>query len=374
MPTLNIFDKPFDEGTITKLEIFEKYLDSWLPTFILSKYDRPIQIFDLFAGAGVDIKGVEGSPLRILRIIQKYTPILRSKNKKVNLYLNDFDKSKITTLKDKCYEKIKEYDIEDVVILNISEIPFDKFLIEYKSKLDYGCNLIFIDQNGFKEVTEDVFKYLINIDTSEFIFFISSSYLHRFAKDPEIQKYHPKFDFSKIVNCNRKDVHRIICQEFHKYVPQNIKNFGLLPFSIMKSDNNNVYGLIFVSKHILGADKFLDVVWKMNFLNGNANYDIDEDVKKAQIDLFDGKSMTKIEGFQNKLNDLILKNKLITNRDFYEHTINAGHIPKHAFEEIVKMKKNGLINFDGRSPLVNYKKVVKERRIIAFKILKSEEN
>ncbi|MBX3006832.1 MAG: hypothetical protein KF816_02275 [Melioribacteraceae bacterium] len=49
MPSIDIFDKPFDEGTEAKLEIFEKYLEEWLPPFVMSSFQYPIQIFDLFA-------------------------------------------------------------------------------------------------------------------------------------------------------------------------------------------------------------------------------------------------------------------------------------------------------------------------------------
>ncbi len=54
MVVKDFFDEPFDEGTLTKLEIFEKYLDHWIPTFIKGKYKKPIQIFDFFAGIGYD--------------------------------------------------------------------------------------------------------------------------------------------------------------------------------------------------------------------------------------------------------------------------------------------------------------------------------
>lgn len=369
MPIKNIFDKPFDEGTISKLEIFENYLDSWLPTFILYDFNKPIQIFDLFAGAGYDKNNIEGSPLRSLRIIRKHGPKLRNKKKIVYLYLNDLDTNKISTLTEYCNEKIKEYNIEDVVKLIITNTSFIDFLRKNTTKLDSGCNLIFVDQNGFKEVTEKVFKYLINLELSEFIFFISSSFIHRFSDDPEVQKFHPKFDFIKIKTSNRKVVHNIICREFEKYVPSNIKNYSVIPFSIMKSDKNNVYGLIFVSKHIRGADKFLDVVWKMNDLNGNANFDIDEDIKKAQPDLFNGKSLTKIEAFQNNLEELILNKMLLHNFDVYIHTLNEGHIPRHAYEKIVDMKKEMLIDYEAKSPLVNYNQIFKNKRIVEFKVL-----
>lgn len=39
--------KPFDEGTLKKLEIFELYTREWLPTFLMSEYET-IYIFDFF--------------------------------------------------------------------------------------------------------------------------------------------------------------------------------------------------------------------------------------------------------------------------------------------------------------------------------------
>ena len=71
MAPKDIFEKPFDEGTLIKLEIFEKYFEGWLPTFIhlSDQSNKTIQIFDLFAGKGYDINGQEGSPVRILKVI-----------------------------------------------------------------------------------------------------------------------------------------------------------------------------------------------------------------------------------------------------------------------------------------------------------------
>jgi three-Cys-motif partner protein len=372
MPNKDIFDKPFDEGTISKLEIFENYLDSWLPTFILSDFKKPIQIFDLFAGAGYDNTSIEGSPIRTLRIIRKHSPKLRNKNKIVNLYLNDFDSSKIESLTKYCNKVILEYGIEDVVRLSITNNTFIDFLRQNRLILDTGCNLIFIDQNGFKEVTEKVFQYLINIELSEFIFFFSSSYLHRFADDAEVQKHHPKFDFYKIKKCNSKEIHNIVCREFEKYIPPNINSYSLIPFSIMKSDKKNIYGLVFISKHIRGADKFLDVVWKKNIINGKANFDIEDEKNKAQGNLFTGNSLTKIEVFQNNLKDCILNKDITNNKGVFIYTLNQGHIPKHAHDIIIEMKKEKLVEYNGKSPLVNYNQIYKKHRIVDFRILKHE--
>lgn len=271
---MNIFDKPFDEGTIAKLEIIEKYLESWLPTFVMVDYHRPIQVFDLFAGIGYDKNSTPGSPIRILTTIHKHKDNIISKSKRISLFFNDLDTNKIEQLKQSVKSKVNELDIAHIVNIKFTSNSFKECLNLYDSELRNGCNFIFIDQNGFKEVDEKVFQYLIEKDTTEFIFFVSSSYLHRFAETKEVQNIHPNFDYQKIKNTKREQIHNVLCDEFKKYIPSSIRNtnYSVIPFSIMKKEKQNIYGLIFVSKHIRGADKFLDVVWEMSPINGNANF------------------------------------------------------------------------------------------------------
>ncbi|MDR0506513.1 MAG: hypothetical protein LBH32_06830 [Dysgonamonadaceae bacterium] len=44
MPQKDLHSKPFDKGTITKLEIFENYAKEWLPTFVMSSSVKEIWI------------------------------------------------------------------------------------------------------------------------------------------------------------------------------------------------------------------------------------------------------------------------------------------------------------------------------------------
>ena len=50
----DINKKPYDEATLTKLEIFEQYLLAWLPVFIQTPYAKQIKICDYCAGSGQD--------------------------------------------------------------------------------------------------------------------------------------------------------------------------------------------------------------------------------------------------------------------------------------------------------------------------------
>ncbi len=72
MTSKDLHKQPFSEETITKLDIFEKYLESWLPVAIQSRFITEVNICDFFAEIGRDIKGIDASPIRILETIKKF--------------------------------------------------------------------------------------------------------------------------------------------------------------------------------------------------------------------------------------------------------------------------------------------------------------
>ncbi len=46
MTSKDLHKQPFSEETITKLDIFEKYLESWLPVAIQSRFITEVNICD----------------------------------------------------------------------------------------------------------------------------------------------------------------------------------------------------------------------------------------------------------------------------------------------------------------------------------------
>jgi three-Cys-motif partner protein len=369
LPSKDIFCSPFDEATITKLEIFEKYFETWLPVFIKKSYNRTIHVFDLFAGSGYDVKGREGSPIRILKVISKYSKLLMESNKRVSLFFNDKDQHKYEVLGEAVENEINKLGIEKCIDLTITNVEFKQCLDNCIPKFKYGCNLLFIDQNGFSQVTEPIFRKLISYDYTDFMFFISSSYIRRFATTQEFKDLHPRFDVERIKTTQLKRIHNVVCGEFQKYIPSNVIQYALYPFSLMKEDKINIYGIIFVCKHPLAANNFLRIAWDKNKLNGTANYDIDDEQANDQGHLFEKPKKTKIEYFQSILSEKILKGEISTNEEVYYYTLNEGHIPNHAAEIIIKMKNDNLISFDNRRPLVNYQQVIKLKNKIEYKVI-----
>lgn len=56
----DINQKPFDEKTLLKLDIFQECFKEWLPVFIHNSFIDEIYVLDLFSGSGTDTEGNYG--------------------------------------------------------------------------------------------------------------------------------------------------------------------------------------------------------------------------------------------------------------------------------------------------------------------------
>src|SRR5262245_20332907 len=92
--------KPFNEGTLAKLELFRKHTEAWLAVFVGSGKitKRKIRIFDLFCGPGQDTSNNKGSPLLILKALQPVANMIKQVGYQVDIYFNDAEKDKIAEL------------------------------------------------------------------------------------------------------------------------------------------------------------------------------------------------------------------------------------------------------------------------------------
>jgi len=361
MSQKNTFYLEFDDSTMTKLFIFEKYIENWLPVFLKQQKDY-IYIFDFFAGAGYDSKGNLGSPIRTLKQIVNH----RSNffyNTKVSLFLNDNGEENVDKLKKNCNDFIIQNSLSDVVDIKYYSEDFENIFDKLKKEIGNYPSLVFMDQFGVKY--SNYINEFEKFDKTDFLLFVSSSYLKRFAETTEFKNTLglTEEDIEEFKNIPYKLIHEATIQFLKERLSPN-SLLKLYPFSLKKG--SNIYGLIFGSKHILAADKFLGIVWKINPNNGSANYDIYNDKEKKQLNLFPellGK--TTIQLFQEKFKEEVLEGRIQTNKDAYYYTIEKGNIPKHATEVLRILKKDGIINYNG-SPLVNYDNVVKKRRIIKY--------
>jgi len=362
----DIHNQKFDEGTLCKLEIFEKYAQEWLPVFVMSG-ERELWIFDFFAGPGIS-NDDKGSPIRILCQINKQAENILRKGTTINLLFNEYNKIKNNQLISSVENFILEHsDLAKMKKLNllhcnITQLDFNVAFAKYKEIIIKYPSLAFFDQNGIKFINDDVLNTLIKCNKTDFLFFFSSSYYLRFGGTPAFQKIlQINIDEAK---AHPENIHKIVLEEFRKKIPQG-NHTKLYPFTIKKA--NGIYGIIFGASHILAVDKFLSTAWRINKENGEANFDINDESNKIQLDLFEPLKLSKIEQFKQNLRTLILKGVITNNIQAYLYTLENGHIPRHAADEIKEMEKNKLISYEAKSPMITYKNY-KTQNIINYRI------
>lgn len=372
MAVIDLHTKPFDEQTLTKLELFEDYAKEWIPTFVMSGQSN-VWIFDFFAGPGFDRNGIPGSPIRVLKQVEAQIGNIFAKKVKVNLCFNEFKTTKYEFLKKSCdsfFDKKPEMQrAQKAGLLNIAcynedfAILFPKLLPKIKA----FPSLVYIDQNGLRFLADQYLLELEKTETTDFLYYASSSFLLRFGNTPEFQ-HCLSLDIESVRRKEPKYVHQELLAQLRQKLPATTK-LSLYPFTIKK--NTNYYGIIFGASHPRAVDKFLKTVWKKNVINGAANFDIDDDRKKVQLDLFEGKHLTKIERFQECFTEMILSEQIKTNVDAYNFVLKEGHIPQHATEVIRKLKQAGVVTYEARQPLISYEKVYgREQRIITYNVCK----
>lgn len=365
----DLHDEPFDDGTIAKLEIFQDYAQAWIPTFVMQSRVSTICIFDFFAGTGYDKNEVPGSPIRVLMELKKQIGNIFKQKVKVKVYINEFDPKKFEVLKQACSEFLeKNEDVKRAIGINYFNEDFEILIPKLMPSIKQFPSLVYLDQNGIKYLSD---KYLLELEKSkqtDFLYFVSSSYFWRFGNEPEFKEHVP-INMSLARKDPYKYIHRNIIEQLRKKLPLNT-DLKLYPFSLKKGPN--IHGIIFGASHLRAVDKFLTFAWKRNKINGEANFDIDDDAAKNQFDLFSEPKLKKIEQFKENVRTKVLGKEITNNFELFNFAMEQGHIGSHAADYLKEMKKNGEVSFEGISPLVTYDNVYKNKKKIDYLILKNE--
>lgn len=356
----NFHSKPFDGETLIKLDIWRRYLETWIPVFVANPLNSiPINVFDFFSGPGIDESGNFGSPIIALQEASKYRGQLIKSNKKINFFFFDGAKRKVDALR----KNVELYIDPEVFNIHIECLSFSSAFGSNLPRMGNSANLLFIDQCGIKEVTPEVFKKISVLRTTDLIFFIASSYFARFVKSSEFQNYLSVTPES-IEETSYKDIHRLICKFYRKVLPVG-SQYSVIPFSIKKG--SNIYGVIFGSRHLKGNRKFLEVCWKIDPVQGEANYDIDEDNITSQISFFpEDNKASKLRKFEREISEAVLSGELKTDADIYIYILENGFLPVHVRDVMKGLIKEKQISIDGGKQLRLSEAAINEPRYIVI--------
>lgn len=335
--------KPFDQGTKLKLEIFKKCFKEWLPVFINNPYITRLFVFDFFAGSGKDSEGTFGSPLILLEQSKIFCKNAKDKNKKIHFLFNELEQLKVKELKSNVNNFMEEcsltcgekclYDYDRFLDFEFKDLFNRNDIVDVLNNNDFA-KFILLDQYGFKHIDEDVFKQLVNAPKTDFIFFVSSSYVKRFKDEAATKKY---FDTKKnnFDEGNPKECHRQIAEYYKNLIPLN-KEYYLHHFTIKKGAN--YWGLVFGTNHTLGMEKFLKVCWEEDNKSGEANFNIDNDVLKSSMFYEESKSIKK-DKISKDIENKILSKELTDNISGLKFALKNGCLPKLFTETVKKLEK-----------------------------------
>lgn len=357
---VDMHKKNFDEGTLIKLEILRQYLRKWYPVFIKDhkRVWPKLAIYDLFAGSGEDKDGTPGSPLIILDELKSYCDEIVKREMSVLVVLNEAKKRKAKKLSECCNATLENcekasgstYICPNKGSPNCSFELFhadDDFqdlfqvLEPHFKEFSNAPQFMFLDQYGIKHVTQKIFSQIVSLKRTDFLFFISSSFIARFIELPEFAAY-IKLTRADFIESDSLHCHRIICDYYRSLVPEGTEYY-IAPFSIKKG--KNVYGLIFGSHNLLGLQKFLECAWCTDPNTGEANFNIDNDriVATGQLSLFEEENIVKkLDYYQNEI-AAWLQESMHSNIDIYKYSLLHGFLPKHTNEVLREMEKKGVL-------------------------------
>lgn len=340
-----IEDTPYVEGTLTKLQIFELYARAWLPVFTAKPIPlyKHLHLFDFFAGEGQDCNGVPGSSLRLLSEVRVKSEEICRKALKVTVTACDEKVEKIEKLADLVRNNglAPEWLGFDPHAGDFTQ-NFPRYL-PILSDPNTAC-LVLLDQYGFKHVGADIFRKLSACPTTDILIFISTAYLHRFNDHPTIRKY-----MALEKSGDHYHAHRTVLEWYRSQVPEGQKYF-LAAFSFKKL--GNVYCVIFGSGHHKGMEQFLQVAWKMDPKNGEADYDLNREnfsELEPYFDLLDFQPKKK-QIFEASLEKEIRERKLDTESKIYLYCLENGMLSSHAAPVLKKLKDERVIECGFRSP------------------------
>lgn len=348
----------FDEATKLKLAIFGECFKEWLPVFLHDKYSESVYIYDFFAGSGTDSGGHPGSPLILLseakgderrycyKAGKDISFIFNEGKKRKSLQLQQNVQQFVETCQQQhhCEKCVYEYHITNADF----RIIFQEATTQRILKNPKIGKFILLDQYGFKQIDDDIFTQLVGFPKTDFIFFISSSFIRRFKEHSNTRAYidtqRISFDESRPEDC-----HRAIADYFRQLVPRE-KEYYLHHFTIQKERHKgNYYGLIFGTNHTLGMEKFLKVCWQKDNFSGEANFTIDNDFPPGTL-FYNVEQSNKKQIMREDMEQKILSGELSNNIVGLKYALQHGCEPKlftqtvQELEQKKRIQRTGLVN------------------------------
>lgn len=266
------------EHSKIKLELYRLYLERYLSVLLSTPSFDNIEVRDIFAGPGISQNEEKGSAILAAETIDSVRKEHNPHGKKVTLKLNDSNLKNYTSLR----EHLRTYDFAEVSCLDANKY------IESWDPIPGSHNLFFIDPHGYTQISSDNLTRLFTAKKCDFLIFIPINHIYRFLKPPDTSDsakdsgflqelgfegstrqgdankyFEPIKQFLAGLGIEHADAR--VAGSVEKFSEVIITAFRKISGSqyvycqmMQNQENSNKYGLFFISRHVLGAEKFLD--------------------------------------------------------------------------------------------------------------------
>src|SRR5690606_2966002 len=138
--------------------------------------------------------------IRLLRKIAAQIENIRSRGIIVDLYVNEFKKSKFDLLKASCDDFLNVNPaLAGSIKIHYFQNDFHELFPRVVDRIGSVPSLVYLDQNGIKAISSKYFQALEKKVQTDFLYFISSSYFWRFGESEEF-KSHLDLDMTEVKN------------------------------------------------------------------------------------------------------------------------------------------------------------------------------
>jgi three-Cys-motif partner protein len=304
-----------------KLNIYKKYLETYLSIMGKVNFFESIFIVEPFAGKGIADNGEKGSALIAKEVISSIKDDYEKEKKSVFLRLNEKEK--------KSCDKLKENLGLPLPDISVSNGDANKFIVntleETKDKQDH--KFFFIDPWGYTQLKEETYQKIFKAEHLDLLIFIPIYSIYRFLRKKEdAEQLKPIADFLRDIGINEADFEKKDAKKplnligFANEIKRALSKKAYSEYVYYKMLKNQ-HALFFMSKNILGAEKFLEVLDRIN-----------------EKDLFEDEPFIKafIKAIRNK--------KELTNCELYKYGILNSLLPKKVRIVLKELEANNKIN------------------------------
>ena len=256
-----------DDHTKGKHVVLKSYLDAWLP--ILSRYNGRVLFIDGFAGPGTYHGGQEGSPLIAIRCVREHTA--STLIKEVVCIFIEADERRAKHLREVLTRLENSGGLPEKCKVFIEHATFDERLTKVldlieEQKTRIAPAFVMIDPFGVSDTPMAVIERLFKNARVEVYVSFMYEWINRFKDTPEFEPHMDRLfgttDWRAGLAVEDANERRAFFFNLYELQLRKAGASHVVRLELF-SGNRLKYAIFFGTRHVLGADKMKQAIWRI---------------------------------------------------------------------------------------------------------------